>query len=50
MLQELGKIIQDIIVHEMDIITDSEWFEELVKAKVREVLNENTGREEEVQA
>lgn len=40
MLQELGKMIQDIVAHEVDIITDSEWFKELVKAQVREVLNE----------
>jgi hypothetical protein len=43
MLQELGKIIQDIIAHEVDVITESEWFAELVKAKVIEVL-ENPAR------
>ena len=46
MLQDLGKIIQDLVVHELDIITDSFWFEELVDKKVQEVLNKQ-GKEKE---
>ena len=40
MLQELGKIIQDIIAHEINIITDSEWFSDLVEEKVKQVMEE----------
>jgi|TARA_Y100000296_G_scaffold66858_1_gene79184 hypothetical protein len=46
MLQDLGKIIQDLVVHELDIITESIWFEELVEKKVQEVLNKQ-GKEKE---
>ena len=46
MLQDLGKIIQDLVVHELDIITESIWYEELVEKKVQEVLNKQ-GKEKE---
>ena len=45
MLQELGKIIQDIIAHEINIITDSEWFADLVEEKVKQVMEEQTESE-----
>jgi hypothetical protein len=40
MLHDLGKIIQDIVTHELDTITESEWFADLVKDKVAEILKE----------
>ena len=40
MLHDLGKIIQQLVVHELDVITESHWFAELVKEKVEEILNE----------
>jgi hypothetical protein len=44
MLQELGKIIQDLIAHEINIITDSEWFADLVEEKVKQVMEEQKER------
>ena len=40
MLHDLGKIIQQLVVNELDVITESHWFAELVKEKVEEILNE----------
>jgi hypothetical protein len=41
-LEDLGKQIQEIVVHEINIITDSEWFGDLVAEKVEQVLNQKT--------
>lgn len=40
MLHDLGKMIQEIVVHELDVITESHWFAELVKEKVEEIINQ----------
>ena len=40
MLEDLGKMVQDIIVHELDIITDSEWFDDLIQEKVDEAMGD----------
>ena len=34
-LHDLGKMIQELVVHELDVITDSHWFAELVEEKVQ---------------
>ena len=39
-LEDLGRTIQELVDHEIDIITDSEWFADLVKDKVAEILKE----------
>ena len=39
-LEDLGRTIQELVVHEIDIITDSEWFADLVMAKVDQVLQD----------
>lgn len=43
--QDLAKALQDFVYHELDVITDSDWFDALVEEKVNkkleEKLNEN---------
>ena len=39
--------IRDYIHHRMDVITDSDWFDELVEEKVREALAERRGASDE---
>ena len=36
----LAKALEDFLHHNLDIITDSEWFEELVEEKVKRILEE----------
>jgi len=36
----LAKALEEFIHHNLDIITDSEWFEELVAEKVKRILEE----------
>jgi len=40
MLEDLGRCIQELVIHELNIITDSEWFEDLVKVKAAEILQQ----------
>ena len=35
--ERLGKTIQDIILQEIDAITESDWFEELITEKIKEI-------------
>ena len=37
--------IRDYIHHQIDVITDSDWFDELVEQKVREALAERRGND-----
>ena len=37
---DLAKAIQDFAYHELDVITDSDWFEQLVEEKVKKILQE----------
>ena len=39
--QKIADLIEDIISHRLDVITDSDWFMELVDQKVRAILEEN---------
>jgi hypothetical protein len=43
MLQEMGRLIQELIMHELDVITESDWFRELVEESVKKIIEE--GRE-----
>jgi hypothetical protein len=35
---ELAKAIENFIYHELDVITDSDWFEDLVEEKLTKIL------------
>ena len=35
---ELAKAIENFIYHEIDVITDSDWFEDLVEEKLTKIL------------
>ena len=37
----IAKGLQDVIYHEIDVITDSDWFKELIDEKVKAALKEN---------
>ena len=37
---ELAKAIENFVYHELDVITESEWFAEKVEIKVKEILKE----------
>jgi|TARA_R100000479_G_scaffold164875_1_gene103885 hypothetical protein len=39
-IQAIAINLQDYIDHQIEIITDSDWFEQLVKNKVKEVQSE----------
>jgi len=34
----LTQVLKDLVSHEINVITDSEWFEELVEDKTRKVI------------
>ena len=36
---ELAKALEDFLFHELDVITESDWFDEAIEKKVTEVLN-----------
>ena len=38
--QKIGDLIEDIISHRIEVVTNSNWFKELVDQKVRSVLKE----------
>ena len=40
MLPEMGRIIQELIMHELDVITESDWFRELVEESVKKIIEE----------
>ena len=35
---DLRGMIQELIMHEIDVITDSDWFSELVDAAVKKII------------
>lgn len=43
MLHEMGRLIQELIMHELDVITEGDWFRELVEESVKKIIEE--GRE-----
>tara|TARA_R100001086_G_scaffold43237_1_gene19118 strand:+ start:234 stop:398 length:165 start_codon:yes stop_codon:yes gene_type:complete len=36
---ELAKAIEDFLLHELDVVTESDWFDEAIEKKVTEVIN-----------
>ena len=36
--QKIAEMIREIVSHEIEVVTDSEWFTDLVEDKVREVM------------
>jgi len=36
----LAKALEDYVHHNLDIITDSEWFEALVEEKIKRIIEE----------
>tara|TARA_Y100001963_G_scaffold98522_1_gene135473 strand:+ start:209 stop:337 length:129 start_codon:yes stop_codon:yes gene_type:complete len=41
MHDKLYEVIREIICHELDVITESDWFKELVEEEVKKALKEN---------
>jgi hypothetical protein len=39
--KQLGEAIKEIVSHNVDVITDSDWFKDLVKQKVKEIIKQN---------
>ena len=35
----LAKAVEDFLLHELDVVTESDWFDEVIDKKVTEVLN-----------
>jgi hypothetical protein len=38
-LERLAHSLREVVSHEVDVITDSDWFEELVERKVKEIMD-----------
>ena len=38
---DLRGMIQELIMHEIDVITESDWFSELVDGAVKKIVEEN---------
>jgi len=36
---ELAKAIEGFLLHELDVVTESDWFDEVIDKKVTEVIN-----------
>ena len=36
----LRTVIQQLIMHELDIVTESDWFRELVEESVKKIIDE----------
>ena len=36
---ELAKAVEDFLLHELDVVTESDWFDEVIEKKVTEVIN-----------
>jgi hypothetical protein len=37
---DLRGMIQELIMHEIDVITESDWFNELVETAVKKIIND----------
>ena len=40
-IQKIAVNLQDYIDHQIEVITDSDWFEQLVKDKLKEISDDN---------
>jgi hypothetical protein len=38
-LEDLGRTTQKLVQHELDVITESEWFEDLVQKKLEAIID-----------
>jgi len=38
---KLTEALDEVVSHHIDIITDSDWFKDLVKQKVKEIIKQN---------
>ena len=38
---DLREMIHELIMHEIDVITESDWFSELVDGAVKKIVEEN---------
>ena len=38
---DLREMIHEVIMHEIDVITESDWFSELVDGAVKKIVEEN---------
>jgi hypothetical protein len=38
---KLTEALDEIVSHHIDIITDSDWFEDLIEKKVKEIIKQN---------
>ena len=41
---ELAKAIENFIYHELDVITESDWFQEKIATKVNQILDHETDK------
>ena len=46
--KQLGEAIKEIVSHNVDVITDSDWFKDLVKQKVKEIISKHKNLEKEL--
>ena len=38
---KLTEALDEVVSHHIDIITDSDWFEDLIEKKVKEIIKQN---------
>jgi len=38
--KQLGDLMQEIILHEIDVITESDWFFEVVEERIKKIMEE----------
>ena len=41
---EMSKILEDYMEHKFDVITDSDWFVDLVEEKIKKLLTEEEAK------
>jgi len=41
---EMSKILEDYMEHKFDVITDSDWFADLVEEKIKKLLTEEEAK------
>ena len=42
-LLEMSKLLEDYLEHKIDVITDSDWFSDLLEEKINKLLDERKG-------
>jgi len=41
--EQIGKMIQELIMHEIDVVTESDWFLMLIDERIKIILEERLG-------